>query len=102
MLRKIVFGAAQSHESENLIPFPCLPNTILHAVGQANHWAPLISHFTEKFLGPWGVATFQKGAIGNAHEKQPRLRGPKLRCVAESKASTILEYFTVYKAHSCA
>lgn len=67
MLRKIVFGAAQSHESENLIRFPCLPNTILHAACQANHWALLIIHFTEKFLGPWAVATFQKGGIGNEH-----------------------------------
>lgn len=54
-------------ESENLIRFPCLPNTILQAVCQANHWALLISHFTENFPGPWAVAAFQKEGIGNAH-----------------------------------
>lgn len=58
-------GAAQSLEAENMIRFPCLPNAILHAVGQANHWALLISHFTGKFLGPWAPSDFQEGGTGN-------------------------------------
>lgn len=103
MLRKIAFGAAQSHESENLIRFPCLPNTILHAASQANHWALLITHFMEKFLGPWAVASFQKEGIGNVHKKQPRPWGPSLvGCMAENKTSSIFEYFTLYFTHSCA
>lgn len=65
--KKITYAAAQSRESENLIRFPRLSNTILRVVCQANHWALLISHFTEKFLGSWAVAAFQKEGIGNAH-----------------------------------
>lgn len=63
---KIIYAAVQSLESENLIRFPRLPNTILQVVCQANHWAILISHFTEKFLGRWALAAFQKEEIGNA------------------------------------
>lgn len=62
MLRKIVFGAAQSHESENMIRFLCLPNTILHVVHQANHWALLISHFRWSSGGPGQWQPSTKGA----------------------------------------
>lgn len=86
---KSYLGDAQSPESENLTRFSCLPNTILHAVCQANHWALLISHFTENILGPQAVAAIQEGGIENAFGKSAKAVWS--RCVVEDRASAISE-----------
>lgn len=78
MLRQITFGAAQSHESENLIRFPCLPNTTLHVVPQANRWALSLGHFRWSSGGPGS------GSLpGRRRGKRSRKRSQGLRTKQE-------------------